>query len=51
MSRVVLIGERRGWRCGIGTWEDVGHRCNDPTISTTGEYAMKRADMVEPILI
>ena len=51
MSRPVLSGECSPWRCRDGKFEDVGHRCNDLINSTTaGEYAMKRADVIEPML-
>ena len=51
MSRLVLSGECSPWRRRDGKFEDVGHRCNDLiTLTTAGEYAMKRADVVEPML-
>ena len=47
MSRVVLIGERWGWRCRAGKLEEVGRRCKALNTSTAGEYPVKRADIVE----
>ena len=51
MSRLVLIGQRSAWRCGVRKLEDVGHRCNDlNTSAAVGEYGMKQADAVDSVL-